>query len=233
MKNKAILKEFSNSTAEVLKKKYSKKELLEIFSTFGSKKKVNNYNKTQLIKEIYKELEKEAMQASIDNITPIDLNQDSIEAYPEDRVGDISHPKDIIKKEKQPDVEVIEEGYLAFYRKMSKNGAVTIPSDIRKSLGLRWKDKFEVEIVDEDTIQLKRISGTCYISGEAAEDLFLINGKAISKETLEKALDLINLKENEENIVSELEPSTYEKTKPGAQGAVHRINRKTRRGSKK
>lgn len=69
------------------------------------------------------------------------------------------------------------------FKRITKNGSLTIPAHIRKSLGINAKDKYEI-IVDEKTgdITLKRIAGVDALA-PITENLFNYNGRKISIQT--------------------------------------------------
>lgn len=46
-------------------------------------------------------------------------------------------------------------------RKISKNGGITIPSNLRMQLGIQGKEKINIETRDNGDIVIKRIQGTC------------------------------------------------------------------------
>lgn len=78
----------------------------------------------------------------------------------------------------------------SYSRKLTKGGGITIPSQMRKRLGMEHKDIFEVrEIPEEGIIVLKRIKGTCPITGQTT-NLVNINGMFISIDVINALKDM-------------------------------------------
>lgn len=113
----------------------------------------------------------------------------------------------------------------SYSRKLTKSGAITIPSVLRKRLGMKPKDLFEIrEMPEEGVIILKRIKGTCPITGDTT-NLVNINGMFLSVDVInalkDMGSDLYNYVNTEEELdfidtalkISEREENRQERLK--------------------
>lgn len=113
----------------------------------------------------------------------------------------------------------------SYSRKLTKSGAITIPAVLRKRLGMKPKDLFEIrEMPEEGVIILKRIKGTCPITGDTT-NLVNINGMFLSVDVInalkDMGSDLYNYVNTEEELdfidvalkISEREENRQERLK--------------------
>lgn len=63
-------------------------------------------------------------------------------------------------------------------RKISKNGGITIPSNLRMQLGIQGKEKINIEPQENGDIVIKRIQGTCIFCG-SIDNVQVFRGKYI------------------------------------------------------
>lgn len=59
-------------------------------------------------------------------------------------------------------------------RRLNKQGSVTIPSHLRRELGLREGEKLKIA-VDGESIKLERIQGSCVVCGSTERTKILRN----------------------------------------------------------
>lgn len=74
---------------------------------------------------------------------------------------------------------------MEFNKKMSKSGAVTIPSAMRRELGLEKGERFKITVTDEGLIKLKRIEGEC-IFCKADNNLLIHVGRFVCDNCLQQ-----------------------------------------------
>jgi len=67
-------------------------------------------------------------------------------------------------------------------RKLDELGRITLPIELRRTLGVSERDPLEI-FVDEDKIILRKYEPTDIFSG-AKDDLFEYHGKKVSKESI-------------------------------------------------
>ena len=63
-------------------------------------------------------------------------------------------------------------------KKISKSGSVTIPSHIRREMGLIVGEKIKIEPDKDGNFLIKRIEGSCIFCG-TNEDLIKVKGKFV------------------------------------------------------
>ena len=63
-------------------------------------------------------------------------------------------------------------------KKISKSGSVTIPSHIRREMGLIVGEKIKIEPDEDGNFLIKRIEGSCIFCG-GNEDLTKVRGKFV------------------------------------------------------
>ena len=80
-------------------------------------------------------------------------------------------------------------------KKISKSGSVTIPSHIRREMGLIVGEKIKIEPDKDGNFLIKRIEGSCIFCG-ANEDLTKVRGKFVCAGCVE---EVIKTKEKGEN----------------------------------
>lgn len=68
-------------------------------------------------------------------------------------------------------------------KKISSSGSITIPSAVRRELGIQKGEKVKIETVNNGQILLTRIVGSCVMC-EKNEHLIPYRGKYICKECL-------------------------------------------------
>lgn len=51
-------------------------------------------------------------------------------------------------------------------KKLSSGGALTIPADLRRELGIESREKFKIGITPKGEILLSRIEGSCIVCSE-------------------------------------------------------------------
>lgn len=76
-------------------------------------------------------------------------------------------------------------------KKISKSGGITIPSALRRDLGITGKEKVLISVEDNGDIKLKRIAGSC-IFCESHEELMTYEKRFICKTCAEKIGGLLN-----------------------------------------
>ncbi|EJU20377.1 transcriptional regulator, AbrB family [Peptoanaerobacter stomatis] len=70
-------------------------------------------------------------------------------------------------------------------KKISKSGCITIPSHIRRELGIGEGEKVKVDVNTNGEIILSRITGSCILCG-GNENLIKIDDKYICKSCIDK-----------------------------------------------
>lgn len=73
-------------------------------------------------------------------------------------------------------------------KKISKSGSITIPSHIRRELGIENGEKVKIDVEDSGKITLTRIIGSCIICG-GNENLVNVDDKHICKNCIDKIND--------------------------------------------
>ena len=74
-------------------------------------------------------------------------------------------------------------------KKISKTGGITIPSGIRRELGIENGERVKVDVSENGDIILKRITGTCILCG-GNEGLIKVDNKYICKACISKINDI-------------------------------------------
>ena len=80
---------------------------------------------------------------------------------------------------------------MEFNKKMSKSGAVTLPSAMRRELGLEKGERFKITVTDGGLIELKRIEGEC-IFCKADNELFTHAGRFVCNNCLQQMNQIKN-----------------------------------------
>ena len=65
-------------------------------------------------------------------------------------------------------------------KKISKSGGITIPSHVRRDLGVEVGDRYEIVPQDDGNILLERTQGSCFVC-KNKEDLLKVYGLLICK----------------------------------------------------
>ena len=78
-------------------------------------------------------------------------------------------------------------------KKISKSGGITIPSALRRDLGITGKEKVLISVDDSGDIKLKRIAGSCIFCGNY-ENLVNYEGRYICSECAKKIGGLADVK---------------------------------------
>ena len=92
-------------------------------------------------------------------------------------------PKYFIKGDDMRDTGVV--------RKLDELGRITLPMELRKSLGLKEKDALQI-FVDGERIILERYAPSDIFTG-SMDDLFEYHGKKVSKETITELAKMAGL----------------------------------------
>lgn len=72
------------------------------------------------------------------------------------------------------------------YRKISKAGGITIPSDVRRELNIQAGDGFELDVSRSDgSIKLVRYRTRCIFCNDT-ENVKVFNGKGICRNCMER-----------------------------------------------
>lgn len=74
-------------------------------------------------------------------------------------------------------------------RKISKNGGITIPSNLRRDLGIQGKEKIDIQTQENGDIIIKRIQGTC-IFCNSTDDVEAYKGKFICNSCKKELRDI-------------------------------------------
>ncbi|MGP1597810.1 AbrB/MazE/SpoVT family DNA-binding domain-containing protein [Peptoanaerobacter stomatis] len=74
-------------------------------------------------------------------------------------------------------------------KKISKSGSITIPSHLRRELGIENGEKVKIEIANNGQILLSRIKGSCILC-HSNESLVKVDGKYICKNCIAKIYDI-------------------------------------------
>ncbi|MGP1567494.1 MAG: AbrB/MazE/SpoVT family DNA-binding domain-containing protein [Peptoanaerobacter stomatis] len=75
-------------------------------------------------------------------------------------------------------------------KKISKAGGVTIPSGIRRELGIENGERVKIDVNNAGDIILKRITGSCILCG-GNENLIKVDNKYICKGCISKINDIV------------------------------------------
>lgn len=75
-------------------------------------------------------------------------------------------------------------------RKLDELGRITIPIELRRSLGIEDKGALEI-FTQDDVIVLKKYEPTCIFTGEK-DDLVDYCGKKVSKKSIEALVKLLD-----------------------------------------
>lgn len=67
---------------------------------------------------------------------------------------------------------------MQFNKKMSKAGAVTIPSALRRAAGIEAGEKMSVQLQEDGSLLLKRTQGSCILCG-SEDSLVTHNGRLV------------------------------------------------------
>lgn len=78
-------------------------------------------------------------------------------------------------------------------RKLDELGRITLPIELRRTLGVTEKDALEIS-VEDDRIILSKYEPTCIFTGET-EELIEFHGKKISKNSIKELAKLAGLSE--------------------------------------
>lgn len=70
-------------------------------------------------------------------------------------------------------------------RKINRNGSITIPSNLRRNLGIEGREKINIEVQNNGDIIIKRIQGTC-IFCNSVDDVQAFKGKFVCSDCREK-----------------------------------------------
>lgn len=70
-------------------------------------------------------------------------------------------------------------------KKITRGGSITIPSDLRRELGIQGGEKVKIEVQDNGDITLSRVIGNCIMCG-SNDELIKLDGKYICKKCIEK-----------------------------------------------
>lgn len=76
-------------------------------------------------------------------------------------------------------------------RKLDELGRITLPIELRRTLGVTEKDALEI-FVDEERIVLTKYEPSCIFTGET-DDLVEYHGKKISKSSIKELAKLAEL----------------------------------------
>lgn len=76
-------------------------------------------------------------------------------------------------------------------RKLDELGRITLPIELRRSLGILDRDSLEI-IVENDTIILKKHSSEDIFTGET-EDLIEYHGKLVSKKSIREMAQIAGI----------------------------------------
>lgn len=63
-------------------------------------------------------------------------------------------------------------------RKIGSKGSVTIPSNMRRDLGIEGREKVNLEVQESGDILIRRIQGTCVFCG-SGEDIEAYKGRFV------------------------------------------------------
>lgn len=80
-------------------------------------------------------------------------------------------------------------------RKLDELGRITLPIELRRTLGVTEKDALEISVQDNQII-LTKYEPTCIFSGET-EELIEYQGKKISKNSIKELAKLAGLIEKD------------------------------------
>ena len=67
---------------------------------------------------------------------------------------------------------------MQFNKKMSKAGAITLPSALRRATGIEAGEKFSVHLQEDGSVLLKRTQGSC-IFCQSEENLLSYKGRFV------------------------------------------------------
>lgn len=71
------------------------------------------------------------------------------------------------------------------YKKVTKSGGVSIPAQVRRTLGIQPGDAMELEVTEENLIKVKPYNLRCCFC-ETDEEVYDFHGKGICKSCCEK-----------------------------------------------
>lgn len=80
-------------------------------------------------------------------------------------------------------------------RKLDELGRITLPIELRRTLGVTEKDALEIS-VEDDRIILSKYEPTCIFTGDT-EELIEFHGKKISKNSIKELAKLAGLSEED------------------------------------
>ena len=66
-------------------------------------------------------------------------------------------------------------------RRIGKSGGVTIPSALRRSLGIVDREKVDLQVKEDGSILLRRIEGACVFCG-AVEEVAAYRGRFVCRD---------------------------------------------------
>lgn len=75
-------------------------------------------------------------------------------------------------------------------KKISKAGGVTIPSSLRRELGIENGERVKIDVNNAGDIILKRITGSCIMCG-GNDELIKLDNKYICKGCISKINDIV------------------------------------------
>lgn len=71
-----------------------------------------------------------------------------------------------------------------YNKKMNRSGGVTLPSALRREIGIEAGEKLNIQVADNGDIVLKRVVGSCVFCGWHG-NLKVFKGKFVCKECRE------------------------------------------------
>lgn len=79
---------------------------------------------------------------------------------------------------------------MEYNKKIGKGGGVTLPADLRRSLGIQGGEKVVIDVNHLDgIIQIKRVEGSCLLC-KANENLKIHEGRFICQDCIDKIKNL-------------------------------------------
>ena len=75
-------------------------------------------------------------------------------------------------------------------KKISKSGSITIPSSLRRQLGIENGERVKIDVNDTGEIILSRITGSCIMCG-GNDELIKVDNKYICKACISKINDIV------------------------------------------
>lgn len=76
-------------------------------------------------------------------------------------------------------------------KKIGKSGAVTIPSSLRRDLGIQGKEKVNISVNDAGDLIVKRIAGTCVFCG-SYEGVAAYKGRFVCRSCAKEIGGIVN-----------------------------------------